>query len=351
MKKILAMVLCVVMVMSLAAVTFAAETETITYDFANLEVGKEEIVDNALDVFNAATTDTQLVSVTTSKVYPGNADGGCHKGENGYLKTGTSKVPGQIVLTYGEGVKVVKVEIVCHDWYSKSEKYPTNSNTVSVNGSEAVLAPYNETGACDTLSFDVAETNVVTIDLVNRVWISKIVVHTAVEAAGGDTPVDPQPPVSEEKTALISAPVDFSAAWNFEEVKILTTVWGGTVDPSIISEGGKLVVTYTGTENGIALALNGNGGWFQFDVPAANAADGEGWVATYTYEELVAKYGTADFSTLGAIQIAASNLPVTVTGVYWVAESNDNTGDMIGVVVALLAVSGVGITVLKKKEF
>ena len=189
MKKILAMILCVVMVMSLASMTFAATTtETITYDFANLEVGKEEITENALDVFKAATTDTQLVGVTTSKIYPGNADGGCHKGENGYLKSGTSKVAGQIVLTYGEDVKVTKVEIVCHDWYSKSEKYPTNSNTVSVNGSDAVLAPYNETGACDVLSFDVAETNVVTIDLVNRVWVSKIIVHTAVEAAeGGDS--------------------------------------------------------------------------------------------------------------------------------------------------------------------
>ena len=41
---------------------------------------------------------------------------------------------------------------------------------------------------------------------------------------------------------------------------------------------------------------------------------------------------------------------VTISIAYAGSDS-DETGDMIGVVVAMLAVSGMGITVLKKKEF
>ena len=113
MKKILAMLLCVVMVVSVATLVSAAETTKITYDFAGLAVG--EAITDGLATFNAATTDTSLVSVDVSKVYAGNADGGAHKGENGYLKTGTGSVAGQIVLTYPETLKASKVEIVCHD--------------------------------------------------------------------------------------------------------------------------------------------------------------------------------------------------------------------------------------------
>ena len=45
----------------------------------------------------------------------------------------------------------------------------------------------------------------------------------------------------------------------------------------------------------------------------------------------------------GVSQFPAAFYTVTVE------ENNDNTGDMIGVVIALLAVSGMGITVLKKR--
>lgn len=207
MKKLISIILCLTLVLGLATVAFAAtETKAITYDFTNLEVGSE-ITDNALDVFNAATTDTQLVSVTTTKVYAG-SNGGAHNGEAGYVKTGTGSAAGQIVLTYAEGVKVTKVDIYCHDWYAKSADYPTNSNYVSVNGSDEVLAPYNETGACEALSFDLTATNVVTMDFNKRVWISKIVVYTEVEVE--NTPTETTAPSDEttDPSEGTTAPVE-----------------------------------------------------------------------------------------------------------------------------------------------
>lgn len=341
MKKILAMILCVVMVMSLASVTFAAEEKYIDLTPTSLGIAGAGYADGEVAVDGVNFGYTEIGDY-------GNGIQMRTKNEKSSAIWNTVAIPGnitKIVLTYNADKKTYD-NPDCFSFTFGSAADALNAevklSTVADQKEYTVTAPEGE-----YTFFKMLHTYNYSF-----YWDS-IKVYYEEPAAGGETGNDtvvPEPPVSEEKTALISAPVEYSAAWDFEAVKILTTVWGGTVDPSIISEGGKLVVTYTGTENGIALALN-NGSWFQFDTPAANAADGEGWVATYTYEDLVAKCGSADFSTLGAIQIAASNLPVTVTGVYWVVESNDNTGDMIGVVVALLAVSGLGITVLKKKEF
>ena len=388
MKKILAMILCVVMVMSLAAATFAAETDAITYDFANLEVGKEEIVDNALDVFKAATTDTQLVSVATSKIYPGNPDGGAHKGENGYLKSGTGSKPGQIVLTYGEGVKVVKVELVCHDWYAKSEKYPTNTNTVSVNGSDPVLAPYNETGACETMSFNVAETNVVTIDLANRVWISKIIVH--VSGNGGSTepkPTEPKPtepkPTEPAAPAVklenVTAPAE-GTAYKFglfqtksdKQLYVDGTVsdryLGMTEDHTAAvdvyveaAEGGyKFYILVEGAKNYITVYNNDEGKLsVKYDAAGTSVfaynAECNNWVTKLDEQEYyLGTYNT--YNTISASKVSYINAENTgvdqfPANLYTVTvEENDKTGDMIGVVIALLAVSGMGIAVLKKEN-
>ena len=206
-RKILSMLLALVMIAGFATVAFAANTDgdVYTYDFAALEKG-DELADNALDVFKAAADKEGLVSVATTKIYAGNGTGGAYPEQGGFLKAGTGKLNGQIVLTYADDVKVSKVEIVCHDWYTKSDKYPTNSNTVAVNGSEPVLAPYAEDGTPDTLTFELAESsNVVTIDTNLRAFIFKIVVYTEGEAV-----VEPTTP-EVDKTADFTNPVGMAA--------------------------------------------------------------------------------------------------------------------------------------------
>ena len=157
------------------------EVVTYTFSFAGLTgVGSEISADNALATFQECTeTPDVLEAVTLTKIYDGNGTGGAYPDTAGLLKTGTSKVAGQIVLDFAEGTEVTKVEITCHDWYKKTENYPTNSNTVAVNAGEAVYAPYNEEGTAEALVFEIEASNTVTIDITNRVFIFSIVVTVA----------------------------------------------------------------------------------------------------------------------------------------------------------------------------
>lgn len=153
-----------------------------TYNFAtsSTKKGTALTADSALTLLKASTTNTDLVSVAVTNIYDGNGDGGAYANQSGFLKTGTSKKTGQLVLTFLEEKKVAKVEIKCHDWFKKSDSYPTNSNKVAVNGSNAVLAPYNETGAASVLTFDLTNaSNVITIDITSRIFIFEIVVTFA----------------------------------------------------------------------------------------------------------------------------------------------------------------------------
>ena len=102
------------------------------------------------------------------------------------LKTGTSSADGQIKITL-DGL-ANKVEILCHDFYKKNSSNPTNSNTVSVNGSDAVLAPYNTSATFGTLEFELNEASkTITIDISKRIFIKEI----KLSYVGGDAPVEP----------------------------------------------------------------------------------------------------------------------------------------------------------------
>ena len=100
--------------------------------------------------------------------------------------------------------------------------------------------------------------------------------------------------------------------------EIYTTVWGGTLDPNFMTEGGYISIYFTGTEMySVHFAMNG-GKWAQLDCELGNATalDDGTYVATFTYDELVAAYGTSDFSTLGAVYVytnSSATGSVTVT--------------------------------------
>lgn len=170
-----------------------AHIDGVIFNFSTITetAGKEITAEDALNLFNGwATSESGLTAVTVSKVYPGTGSGGAHPNEAGLLKLGTKDVAGKIVLTFAEGTKIAKVEIVCHDFYAKSDDHPTNSNTIAVNGCEPVLAPYNADGALEKLVFELTATsNVITIDTNKRVYISQILVYYG--EVGSDLPEDP----------------------------------------------------------------------------------------------------------------------------------------------------------------
>ena len=155
----------------------------VTYTFDNTTAkGTALTADTALEIFNAAyvTGDTanSLTAVTATKVYEGNGQGGAYENQSGFLKMGASKENGELTLTFADGVKVTKVEITCHDWYTQSDTYPTNSNTVAVNDSTPVLAPYNQNGTPEVMTFTLEEaTNIVKIVSAKRIFVFSITVY------------------------------------------------------------------------------------------------------------------------------------------------------------------------------
>ena len=164
---------------------------SVTYTFADLTgKGTELTASSALSIFG---TENGLTSVTVTKVYNGNGDGGAYPQTAGFLKFGTSKANGVLTLNFAEGTKVTKVVINCHDWYKKSASYPTNSNKVSVNGSTAVLAPYTEDGTPGDLTFELDATNTVEITAALRVFVFSITVYFGEE----ETPEAPETPAHE----------------------------------------------------------------------------------------------------------------------------------------------------------
>ena len=148
-------------------------TEAVVLNYTGLTGKGSEIKTDADSLTKIGQGNAHVTAVTSSKVYDGNGSGGAYANTAGFLKTGTGSAAGQIVFTLD--AKASKVEIKCHDWYKKSDAYPTNSNNVSVNGSADQLAPYNEEGTFEYITFELAEASkTVTIDAKNRIFITEI---------------------------------------------------------------------------------------------------------------------------------------------------------------------------------
>ena len=133
-----------------------AEIKQVKYDFTALTGNHSTgslTADNVADVF-ANVTGTNLITsyADIASVYDGNGKGGAKDGQNGMIKFGTKDKQGTITLNTSENVSKVDVEF--HSFYAKSSKYPNNtSNYLSVNG-EVKVAPYNETGAPEVVSYE-----------------------------------------------------------------------------------------------------------------------------------------------------------------------------------------------------
>lgn len=161
--------------------TNASTAPKATYSFAtsSTKTGTEiTSAADALALFKAScASETYLESVAVTKVYDGTGSGGGSANTAGILKTGTGSAAGQIVLTFGSGKKITKVEVQVYGWTS-------GTNTVTVNGSTAQIAPvYVGTAAAPSLTFTLSEaSNVITIDFANRTYVYSIVVYYEEEA-------------------------------------------------------------------------------------------------------------------------------------------------------------------------
>ena len=135
-------------------------TEAVTLDFsARTEQGT--YVDSiegttVLQFFQGAAGagSAHIKGATAKTVMSGNASGGALGTASGFIKFGKSGSGGTLTLEL-DGL-VNKVEITAHDWNKQSETYPTTSKTLSVNGGEAQLCPYNTTGTGEVLTFNLA---------------------------------------------------------------------------------------------------------------------------------------------------------------------------------------------------
>ena len=146
-------------------------TEIVNLDYTGLTAKGELIsAENALSTLGRS--NSHISAVEATRIYNGNGSGGAYENTAGMLKTGTKDIAGQIKFTL-DGL-ANKVEIYCHDFYKKSDSYPTNSNTVSVNGSATQLAPYNTSATYGTLTFDLEDTDEITIDIEKRIFVKNI---------------------------------------------------------------------------------------------------------------------------------------------------------------------------------
>ena len=187
--------------------------EIIDLDYTFLTLTGTEIAANDA-MSKVGRNNSHITNVSLSKIYDGNGNGGALPSTAGLLKTGTSSMPGQINFTLNANAN--KVEILCHDFYKKTDPSSSNSNTVSVNDSDEQLAPYNADVTFETLTFYLDEpTDHITIDINKRIFIKEIKISYAPnsftvtfnsnggtsiapqEVLGGHTVNEPEDPVKE----------------------------------------------------------------------------------------------------------------------------------------------------------
>lgn len=153
-----------------------------SYNFSSLTAKGVELTSaNALekisscyvDGSNATADPLTAIGTTLAKVYEGNGSGGAWENTAGLLKFGTSSANGVLPLVFSSTVDAVVIN--CHDWYTISDKYPTNSNSVTVNSETPVLAPYNATGAGEDVVFELAAgTTDITITSAKRIFVFEV---------------------------------------------------------------------------------------------------------------------------------------------------------------------------------
>lgn len=250
----------------------------VTFDFSTLnEDGVEITEDEALGLFNSVASGDGLTAVTVYQIYNGPAGGSAFKNSTGFLMCNAQRIPGDLIMTFNKNV--TKVDILCHDVYTKDEHYPTNENQISINGGAAQMAPYSEEGVPAILTFDLdGSSNIVDFDFTNikagktgRVLIFKVVVYFAPETQ----PPVITPPVTEpeKKTRTVYLLQKWgNTTYTYDNNGFLTSVSGASnID---VDNSGQLLAVhdpweskyFTYNENGRVVKARWSGEFFDTDT-------------------------------------------------------------------------------------
>lgn len=128
--------------------------------------GNGEHSDDSLTAMMAGDLVESVTGV--NKVYKSTGSGGAHPNEDGILKLATAKANGTMTINLKKAVKSISIKN--HDFYAKSDQYPTNSNKLIINGVEK-LAAYNENGDGEDILWEFEEAvSVISIET-TRVYI------------------------------------------------------------------------------------------------------------------------------------------------------------------------------------
>lgn len=137
-------------------------------DFSSVTENGTKIADNAaaLTFFSGLSSNVTAASVTN--VYKGNGTGGgTYQNKGGLIKFGTSKVGGQLDLTFSK--KVTKVTINCTGW--------TASDTINVNSGTAITLEALAATGTDRVFTLAAASETISIVVTNRALIFSITVE------------------------------------------------------------------------------------------------------------------------------------------------------------------------------
>ena len=380
MKKILAMLLCVIMVVSLAAVVSADEV-TATQVIDSVAVGDQIVLGNIGGTFAMGAQDgkkrTAVPATAANGVLTLTADVVVLT-----VEAGTSE--GTVALKAPDGYLYYDAESGGNSMHTKAEKDAAASWIITFT--EGVASVMNAADNNRFLQFNFnanQERFVCYKGTQENVVIYKL-------GAGAQPPVEnpTEPPVEEPTEPAgpsvtvtpVTAPAEGTAykfglfqGKNQKQVYIDGTIandryLGTTEDHTAAAdvyveaaEGGvKFYILVEGAKQYITVYNNEAGKLsVKFDAAGTSVfaynAECNNWVTTMEGETYyLGAYNTFDTMSAsktsyitpensGVSQFPAAFYTVTVE------ENNDNTGDMIGVVIALLAVSGLGITVLKRK--
>ena len=146
-----------------------------TIDFSHITTkgGDAYDVTNMQESINTGLTSSSGLTVTvtdTSKVYPGNGNGGYFEKTSGIAKFGTGSENG--VLNFTTSAPVIRIELDCAKWNDSA------SDTMTINGSTQDLPAYDgET--LETLTYDFAETTSINITTAKRAFVKVIRLYTA----------------------------------------------------------------------------------------------------------------------------------------------------------------------------